>query len=230
MGCSISHFENEGDYFLDKIYSSFPLKTTTFETFEDCYEKYLGDYVSVDNFYDLFKKKFDREFKDDNNKNYHLLILEYILRKLTPISNNYELFKYNFFLFLFPFLNHDVSREEVIDNFKEIIIYLCDFKKSQLEIVKNLQNILFTFFFFVVYEIPEMITIYITNTNNDDTKFLIFLKNKLNFFNRKKIDNEVNRIINNFFANMKKNNLNDSLNRCFNDVSLDYYYIQKFFY
>lgn len=229
MGCSASHFENDGDLFLDKIYSTFPLNNFTFEQLEDCYEKSLSNFLIAEQFSQIFKKRFDQEFNQCKMKLYQYLIFDYLISKLKYYADDNDYFKYNFLLFLFPFLNHNTSKDELVNYFKEIIIYLCDFKKTQIEIVKQLQNILFNFFYFVIYEIPEVIVNYISEVKNDDVKYLIFLNNKLNFFNRKKIDDEVNRIINCFFFNMKKSNLNDSLSNCLSKMPMHYYEIQRFF-
>lgn len=230
MGCSASHLENDGDYFLDEIYSTFPLNKYTFEKFEDCFEKNFSDFSTVEQFSKLFRKQFTPEFNKSEMKLYQHLIVDYITSKLSLKVNNYDYFKYNFLLLLFPFLNHDISKEELVNNFKEILIYLCDFKKSQIEIVKQMQTVLFNYFYSVVYEIPEVIVRYITLEQNEDVKYLKFLNNKLNFFNRKRIDDEVNRVINNFFANVKKSNLSDSLSNCLSPMPMHYFEIQRFFY
>ncbi len=229
MGCASSHLENDGDYFLDRIYSSFPLRNYTFEEFENCFEKNLCDYLDAEQFSLLFRKKFNQDFNKSKMKLYQYLIIDYAISKLKLHADNYDYFKYKFMLFIFPFLNHEINTEELVNNFKEIIIYLCDFKKTQIEIVKQMQNILFGFFHFVLYEIPEVIVRYITQEQNEDKKLLIFLNNNLNFFNRKRIDDEVNRIINCFFANVKHKNLNDSLSTCFRNMPLHYFEIQRFF-
>lgn len=229
MGCSASHLENEGDYFLDKIYSTFPLGKLTFENFEDCFEKNLSDFLNADQFSFLFRKKFEKEFNKCEMKLYQYIMIDYAINKLKQNANNYDYFKYSFMLCVFPFLNHNISKEELVDNFKEILIYLCDFKKSQIEIVKQMQNFLFGYFYFVIYEMPEIIMQYIAQSQNEDLKLLNFLNNKLNFFNRKRIDDEVNRIINCFFANVKKRNLSDSLSHCLSNVPMHYFEIQRFF-
>jgi len=229
MGCLASHFENDADYFLDKIYSTFPLSKYTFEKLEDFFEKNISDFSNADQFSFLFKKKFNKDFDKSEMKNYQYLIIDYLISKLKPSAQNYDYFKYNFLLFSFPFINHNSIREELVNNFKEIFIYLCDFKKSQIDIVKQMQNILYNYFYFVLFEIPEVIVNYITEVKNDDMKYLNNLINKLNFFYRKKIDDEVNRIINNFFTNMKKKNLSDSLSSCFGNMHMHYFEIQRFF-
>jgi len=229
MGCSSSHLENEGDYFLDNIYSTFPLKIYTFETFEDIYEKFLSDYTTLEQFHLMFNRKFENEFQNSPMKNYHFLIIKFIINKLIPFVNNHDYFKYYFMLFLFPFLCQNISKDEIKNNFKEIIIYLCDFKKSQLDIIKQMQIILFQFFYFIIYELPEIISQHIDETKNEDYKYLIFINNKLNFFNRNRIDIEVNKIINYFFDNLKKTSLSESLNICFEKVPLNYFDIQRLF-
>ena len=227
MGCSASHLENDADYFLDKIYSTFPLGKYSYEKFEDCFEKYLSNFLDADQFSLLFKKEYSQDFYKSEMKIYQYLIIDYAINKLKFEANNCDYFKYSFMLYVFPFLNHDVSKEELVNNFKEIIIFLCDFKKSQIEIIKQMQDILFNYFYFVVYEIPEIILQYMTQVQ--DVKYLKDLNNKLNFFNRKRIDDEVNLIINKFFANVKKKNLSDSLSDCFSNVPLHYFEIQRFF-
>lgn len=232
MGCTNSHLENEAEYFLDDVYKKFPLKKYSYEEIEDIYEKNLNEFISKEHFLQLFNAKFDNGFRASDKKAYHQLMIAYITNHLSKISSNSDLFKYNFLLFLFPYLNHSINKEELLNNFKEIIIFLCDFKKSQIEIVRKLQMVLYSFFHYVIYDIPEVFANSISNSNlesNPDSKYLSSLNSKINFFNRKKLDELVNSTINTFFSLVRSKALNDALNETFEKIPLNYFDIQKYF-
>ena len=183
MGCYNSHIENDLDFFIDKIFSTFPLKITTYEQLEDIYEKHITSYNTHSNFLEIFEKIFHSEFNVSPYKSYHLFIIEIIVTKLNQFQNDENYFKYNFLLLIFPLLNHSIGKHEVIDNFKDIIVNLIDFKKPQIEIVKKMQYFLNTFLNFILYDVLIGLSKIIKESNNSDKIFLDPIKNKIEFIN-----------------------------------------------
>jgi hypothetical protein len=230
MGCKFSQFEDKGESFIDDILFSFPLSIYNYENMEDIYEKNLDNSENIDDFRRKFKLFFEKSFESNEKyKDYHYLILDLILKKIGKYFNNFEIFKYHFFLYIYPLLNHSVSKSEILDGFKEITIFLCDFKKTQIEIVKDMQNFLFNYFYFISYEIPFEICVFINDYKKKDIEYKILIENKLNFFDSNKINDKVNKMINEFFAIKRKMSLSNSLSESLSTLPLNYFDILKQF-
>lgn len=232
MGCGTSHLQNEADYFLNTVYSTFPLNNYSFEQIEDLYEKHLDEVSDKEHFLETFQELFTKEFKNDEKKTYHVLMIQYIVQHLTLIFDNNDLFKYNFFLFIFPYLHHNTRRNDKIEYFMEIITHLCDLKKTQINVVQELKGVLLRFYIYVLYDIPNIFANYISETkakNNEDLKYLTFLKNKIYCFNRKKVEDLIYNTINSYFSLLGSHNMKDALGKAFQKLPLNYNDIQQYF-
>jgi hypothetical protein len=223
MGCNFSRFEDKGEAFIDDILFSFPLSNYKYIDLEDIYEKNLDNCDDINSFKNKFTLYFEKNFESNQKfKDYHYLIIDLILRKIRKYFDDCEIFKYKFFLHLYPLLDKSISNSENLDGLKEITIFLCDFKKTQIEIVKEMQNLFFDYFYFISYEIPFEICNYINGHKQLDLEYKILIENKLNFFDRNKINQVVDKMINEFFTHKRKMSLSNALSESLSNLPLNY--------